>query len=163
MSIEMLLALEEIKALRAKYCRYLDTKDWTGYRSIFSPDVEFDGREAMQSFGVSDENLLKQAFIIGVDNVIKFVSASIQGIETVHQCHTPEIEFTSSTTAAGIWAFEDKLWVPDNSQTFVLHKPEGSRVKLMHGYGHYVETYQKSEEQWLIKTLRVTRLKVEFL
>jgi len=31
--------LEAIKQLRARYCRLLDTKDWEGWRDVFTEDV----------------------------------------------------------------------------------------------------------------------------
>src|SRR5271156_626863 len=31
-----LLAIESIKQLKARYCRYLDTKDWAAWRAIFT-------------------------------------------------------------------------------------------------------------------------------
>jgi hypothetical protein len=62
----------------------------------------------------------------------------------------PEIELTSATTARGVWAMEDLIWWP-----------EESRRKTLHGFGHYHETYEKIDGHWLIKTLRLTRLKVD--
>jgi hypothetical protein len=31
----------------------------------------------------------------------------------------------------------------------------------MHGWGHYHETYEKAGGRWAIKTLKLTRLRVE--
>jgi hypothetical protein len=31
----------------------------------------------------------------------------------------------------------------------------------MHGWGHYYETYEKIDGKWLIKTLKLTRLRLE--
>ena len=31
----------------------------------------------------------------------------------------------------------------------------------MHGYGHYHETYEKLDGRWLIKTIALTRLRVD--
>jgi hypothetical protein len=61
----------------------------------------------------------------------------------------PEIDVTSPDTATGIWSMEDSIWWP-----------EGSRRKTLHGLGHYHETYQKIGGRWLIKTLKLTRLRV---
>ena len=62
----------------------------------------------------------------------------------------PEIELTSTITARGVWAMEDLIWWP-----------EGSRRKTLHGFGHYHETYEKIDGRWLIKTLRLTRLRMD--
>src|SRR5262249_38216189 len=34
--------VEEIKKLKARYCRLMDTKDWAGYRQVFTDDVTMD-------------------------------------------------------------------------------------------------------------------------
>src|SRR5271163_4832520 len=39
-------AIEAIKQLKARYCRYLDTKDWAAWRSIFTDDFLSDTSEA---------------------------------------------------------------------------------------------------------------------
>jgi hypothetical protein len=68
----------------------------------------------------------------------------------VHQGHAPEIEITSSTTARGIWAMEDRLrW------------PPGGRFATLDGYGHYHETYEKIAGKWKIKSSKLTRLRVD--
>jgi len=61
-----------------------------------------------------------------------------------------EVEVTSPTSARGIFAMEDLIWWP-----------EGSRRKTLHGWGHYHETFEKHGTKWVIKTLRLTRLRVE--
>ena len=38
-AVEKLLALEEIKQLRAKYWRTLDTKQWEDWGSVFTEDL----------------------------------------------------------------------------------------------------------------------------
>ena len=40
------LEIEAIKQLKARYCRYLDTKDWTAWRGIFADDFVSDTSEA---------------------------------------------------------------------------------------------------------------------
>ena len=38
--------LESIRQLKARYCRYLDTKDWAAWRTIFADDFLSDTSEA---------------------------------------------------------------------------------------------------------------------
>ena len=73
----------------------------------------------------------------------------VEPLVTVHHGHMPEIELTSPTTARGIWAMED-----------ILHTPEDS-VNVVHGFGHYHETYERIDGEWRINTLRLTRLRVD--
>jgi hypothetical protein len=68
----------------------------------------------------------------------------------VHHGHTPEIDITSATTATGTWAMED-----------VLRWPDSGPLRSLHGYGHYHETYERVAGQWYIKTITLTRLRVD--
>ena len=61
----------------------------------------------------------------------------------------PEISFTSPTTAQGIWAMEDILQDPVTG------------INVVHGFGHYHETYQRIDGKWYIKTLQLTRLRAD--
>jgi uncharacterized protein (TIGR02246 family) len=128
--------LEAIRQLKARYFRTLDTKDWAAMRQVFTDDVVVD---TTQDTGGS--------VVTGADDFMTFLRAVIGDVTTVHHGHTPEIEVTSATTAAGIWAMEDMLRWPDGRE--------------MHGYGHYHETYEKAGGAWRIKTLTLTRLRTD--
>ena len=40
--VTRLIAIEEIKQLKARYFRCMDTKDYTGLRAVFADDAVFD-------------------------------------------------------------------------------------------------------------------------
>lgn len=42
-----LLAIEEIRGVKARYFRCMDTKDWDGLRAVFCDDAEFDARASL--------------------------------------------------------------------------------------------------------------------
>ena len=153
-------AIEAIKQLKARYFRCMDTKDWDGFLAVFAPDADIDSSEAY-----TPRDHTGAAFLVdGVappepneawhsNDPKKFVAdlaKTLEGVSTVHHGHMPEIKITSLTTATGIWAMEDKLrW------------PKGSPIREMHGYGHYRETYVRLPEGWRIKTLKLTRVRVD--
>ncbi len=138
-TVERLAAIEDIKRLKARYFRCLDTKEWSEFATVFTADAVLD--TTSDGAGVT----------VGNREIAAFVQSVVGDVTTVHHGHSPEIEVTSSTSATGIWAMEDKLWWPDNSS-----------VRTMHGYGHYRETYEKVSDEWRIKTLTLTRLRVDF-
>lgn len=143
--LERLLAIEAIRQLKARYFRFMDTKDWSALPTVFAPDAQMDMRgETGDDSGLID----------GGPQIAAFMRASVEHLVTVHHGHTPEIELLSATSARGLWAMEDKLW-----------KPEGSKSTLpfnaLHGYGHYHETYSKIGDQWLIQTTRLSRLRLD--
>jgi len=127
--------IEAIRQLKARYFRLMDTKDWDGLAQVFTADVEID--VTGEGGGVTNS----------VAEYIPFLRANIEKLITVHHGHMPEIQLTSPTTATGIWALEDQLWWP-----------EGAPLKHMHGFGHYHETYEKTDDGWRIKTMTITRL-----
>jgi hypothetical protein len=138
-------AIEDIKQLKARYFRCMDTKDWDGFADVFAPDAVMDMTEEMR-----DQQTTADPVTRGNREIAAFVRAAVDPVTTVHHGHMPEIDLTSDTTATGIWAMEDKLrW------------PEGSPIKAMHGYGHYHETYERVGKEWKIKKIMLTRLRVD--
>jgi hypothetical protein len=139
-TLEELSAVEEIKRLKARYFRCMDTKDWDGFEGVFAPDATMDTTQEAPDLEV----------VHGSQNIRRFVQGSVDPVVTVHHGHMPEIEITSPTTARGVWAMQDFLQMPEGS-------PLG--MKSMTGWGHYTETYEVVDGQWLIKTLVLTRLR----
>ncbi|CAJ1578913.1 nuclear transport factor 2 family protein [[Mycobacterium] wendilense] len=125
--------IEEIKQLKARYCRYLDSKDWAGWRQLFTDDF------------VSDTTASGGKVIHGADEFVAFTRKSLRAQATVHQVHAPEIELVSPTAARGVWALEDVVRF-------------GPGVNLR-GYGHYTETYVKCGDGWRIASSTLTRLR----
>jgi uncharacterized protein (TIGR02246 family) len=127
--------IEAIRALKGRYFRTLDTKDWTAFRTVFTDDVVID---TTGSGGPRIE---------GADEFLTFLRGGLAEAVTVHHGHTPEIALTSPTTATGIWAMAD-----------LVRWPDGSRLT---GYGHYHETYRKDESGWRIASSALTRLHMD--
>jgi hypothetical protein len=141
---EELIAVEEIKALKARYFRCMDTKDWLGFADQFTPDAALDVSGEM---GASAQG---GGFVRGRSEIAAFVRGAIDAVTTVHHGHMPEIEIVSPTRATGVWAMED-----------MLRWPEASPIRTLHGYGHYHETYEKTDDRWQIASLKLTRLRVD--
>lgn len=152
-AVEKLVAIEEIRRLKARYFRALDARDMSLFAALFTEDAEIDveGSVDSESEGSAIEGFNDGAVIIGGKAMAEFVTRVASGITTAHHGHMAEIDITSDSTATGIWAMEDHLWFP-----------AGAPHRKMHGYGHYHETYRKVAGQWLIDSMTITRLKVEF-
>lgn len=135
--IERLLALEDIKLLKARRDRAVDTKDWDAYLALHAPDHEShnDGFEPWTS---------AQEMILNVRRLLDETRIS------VHHSHTPEITFESPTRAKGIWAMEDNIfWKQDGEDHW------------LHGFGFYYETYEKRNGRWLFTRRALKRTHVQ--
>ena len=125
--------LDAIQQLKARYFRLMDTKDWAGFRQVFTDDVVIDTSE-------SDGDVMT-----GADAFVAFLEQVLGDAVTVHQGHMPEIELTSDATATGTWAMQDLITWPNGMQLV--------------GFGHYHDTYVKGPEGWRIASSKLTRLR----
>lgn len=141
--LQRLVAIEEIKQVKARYFYGFDHKDWDLWRDqVWAPDGELHVPE------------LRPEPFRGFDAVLAFCRESAADQVSVHHGHMPIIDFVSDTEAKVIWAMEDLLF---RTPQHPLH--DGST--FLHGWGHYRETYVKLDRGWRIKTCQLTRLRVE--
>lgn len=138
-----LLSLELIAQLKARYCRYIDTKQWDLLGSVFTDDCKFEGLGSAPAGA-------------DVTTFVKGVSTRLGPTISVHHVHQPEIVLTSPTTARGVWAMEDFVEWQDGGAV-----KEAPGAKGFRGYGHYEEEYHKNGGQWKISFLRLTRLRID--
>ena len=139
MEAKHLADIEAIHQLKARYFRYMDTKQWQLWGSVFTADCHLQVEHEPGVIGTD---------VRGREAIVDSVRSALQGTRTVHHGHMPEIEITGPTTARGIWAMFD----------FVSWGPE----RELKGYGHYHETYRKNPSgRWQIATLLLTRLRVD--
>lgn len=132
--IDQLLALEEIRLLKARRDRAVDTKDWDGYESLHAED-HFSDNDGFERWDRSE--------------MIARTRAHLEHMTTAHHSHTPEIIFDSPTSASGIWAMEDQLFWTQSGEPHWLH-----------GYGFYHETYAKRDGRWVFTSRRLKRTMV---
>lgn len=134
------IAIEETKA---RYCRFLDTKDWAGFASVYTEDTHQDTTAS----GGSE--------LRGRDRVVEMVRGSVGEAFTSHQVHSPEITFVDDDTADVIWAMQDRVvWWPERAKAIGLAS--------LTGWGHYHERYvREADGVWRIAVQRLTRVHVD--
>lgn len=146
MTIEDLIAFEEIKQLKARYCYHLDLKEWDAYANLFTEDSIIISDRGVSTRGRDPDSM---APIKGRQEQHVFIERLLANADTVHQVHSPIIELTSATTAKAIWAMEDVVEMPG----FYLQ-----------ARGHYRETYRKEADgKWYIASLHLTRTRIDML
>lgn len=137
MTIDELIAIEEIKQLKAAYFRAVDLKRPDEWEKVWTEDATFEtpigvrrGREEIVS---------RSPLMMDRDSV------------SVHHGHTPEIEILSPDRARGTWAMSDYVEFPNR---------DGRHVRFW-GYGHYHEEYVKRDGSWRIARSQLTRIRVD--
>ena len=122
--------------VKADYCRLLDTKDWDGWKQLFTEDLVL---YTTGSGGTIEH---------GRDAAVASVRGSIESAKTAHQVHFPKMNITGDS-AEVIWPMEDRVvW--------------GETGRALTGYGHYHESYVKQDGRWRIAKSRLTRLTLDF-
>jgi SnoaL-like domain len=81
------------------------------------------------------------------DEFVGFVQKVLAKAVTVHQAQQPEIDLLRATKAKGIWA--------------MLHVVGFVPSLTMHGFGHYIEDYDKVDGRPCICSSILTRLRKE--
>lgn len=138
---EQLWNIEQIKQLKARYFRYLDTKQWPKYRALFTNDARI---------WTSSTNAGDEPGFPSPDAFVEWMQTrhDADRAVSVHQGHMPEIEVLTETSARGIWALFD--WV------------DRPKMHAFQGFGHYYEEYRKEPDgQWRISIMRITRIRVD--
>ena len=142
--IERLVAIEEIKKLKARYYRFLDTKQWDDFENVFAPDAVMDMRGPDRILE-SEAGAYKGATIIR-----QFAERAIGAGTSTDRAFLPEIEILSPTSARAIWAQEDKVTWPPGHENAVLE-----------GFGHEYESYERIDGEWKIQSTCLVRVSVK--
>lgn len=147
--IERLTAIEAIRLVKSRYFRGVDTGDPELVRSILAEDCVLD------YMGCCTDPVTGRDYLPAMNIVMRGRAAWSSrgladfGIVSTHHGHLGEILITSDTTASAIWPMTDRLFMPP-----------GAEFAVMIGHGYYHETYEKVAGAWLLKTLRIQRIRV---
>ncbi len=133
--------LHEIHLLKARYFRFMDTRQWDKFRTLFTDDL---------TYYISNSRLPESQTPVfdSADQLVAYLSASDPSKITVHQGHTPEIEFVDENNATGVWAMFG--WTDEPGRGFASQS-----------YGHYHERYVRGADgRWRISSIHLTRLRL---
>jgi hypothetical protein len=137
---DILVAQERIRRLKAQYCRFLDTKQWSKWGDLFAPDA------TVAATGDGDD---VKGLVTGREKIVTWVSDHVGKAITVHHVFAPEINIESLVHATGVWAMEDLVRFPDHVK---------GPFKSLNGFGHYHEIYVADGARWYFKSIRLSRL-----
>ena len=143
--IESIVAAEAIKVLKARYCRFLDKKEWQRWGDLYTADA---------TVGMDSGEGQVRGILAGRDNIVRGVREQIGHAVTVHRVYGPEIEVLGPQRAKGVWAMDDQVIFPAGAN---------APFQSLHGFGHYREEYGLEEGRWRIATLRLSRLREDIV
>jgi hypothetical protein len=142
-ALQTLLTIEDIRAVKARYCRCLDTRDWDGFAKLFTADAVMDVREDTGNPPIT-----------GIADIVAQVRFAVDHAATSHQVHTGEIALDGPDAAHGVWAMQDRVvWQEGKSPV--------PGVASITGYGQYHERYRREDGVWKIAALRLSRFHVD--
>jgi hypothetical protein len=139
--VTTLVAIEAIKALKARYFRFVDTKDWDALRSLFVSGA---------TLHFAHRTNEPEAAEMAISRISKIL---LPGVVSVHNGGIPEIDIDGDRATA-IWPMSDLL-------VFPVDRPNPFGLARLHGYGHYHERYERRDGAWRIAALRLDRLHVD--
>jgi hypothetical protein len=141
--LKRLLAIEEIRRLKARFCRLMDEKKWDEWREVFTPDAVM----VVPGGGNPPE-------IVGAKEIVKFVSGLLTIATSVHHIHGPEIEILGDTEATGIWALDDNVRWPGEG-------PNPLGFKKLRVAGYYHDKFRRTDKGWRLSEMRLTQVPLD--
>jgi hypothetical protein len=141
--VQLLIDLEEIKRLKARFFRLVDEQDWDDWREVFTDDLRFDFGDGQWPEG-------GDSFVAAVREMMDGRAGRAR---SVHRGHMPELFIDGPTEAHGLWGLADYLeWPLD---------PETGQRRGYRGYGYEYETYRKVNGVWKIATWRLSFIRMD--
>ena len=137
--LDRLLAIEDIKLLRAKYCRRIDSHRFAELAEILTEDFVLDMSPTGKVLGTEVQPLQ------GRDMIIAMMEQNFAPLKMLlHIVTIPEIEFQDAEHATGVW----------RQETFIKEtRPDLPGSGL--AYASVYDTYRKDGGRWLIASVLV--------
>jgi SnoaL-like domain len=119
--------IDDIKAVKYRYLRALDTKDWEAFADTLTADVSGD-------YG---ESLGEDHTFTGRDALVNFMRSSLgPQVITEHRVTHPEITLEGDE-ASGTWYLQDRVIAPDFNFMLI-------------GAAFYRDRYRRTSDGWKI-------------
>lgn len=134
-TLQQLSDLEDIRTLKHRYYRGIDTADMSLLADLFTDDLYVDYRGG--GYRVT---------LTGKDNMLEFIANSFHsGAVAMHHGHMPDITLTGDDTAKGIWYLED-IFIDVESKSHTI------------GTAIYKDEYRREGGVWKIARTEYDRV-----
>jgi hypothetical protein len=120
--------IDEIKQVKYRYLRALDTKNWDEFADTLAEDVTGD-----YGSSVGEEHHFTDRV-----SLVEYMRSSLPGnVITEHRVTHPEITLTSDDEASGSWYLQDRVIIADYNFMLI-------------GAAFYSDTYRRTSDGWKI-------------
>jgi len=134
-TLQQLSDLEEIRTLKHRYFRGIDTADMALLEGLFTEDLAVEYRGGTYKVALT-----------GRANMLDFLANSFHsGAVAMHHGHMPDITFTGPNSATGLWYLED-IFINLESRSHTI----GSAI--------YKDEYRREGDRWLISRTEYDRV-----
>lgn len=117
----------QIAAVKARYFRFMDLKQWSELRGIFTDDAVFDH----PTVGTFDD----------IDAAIAALEASIGGRWTSHEGSIPDITLEGPDRASGVFAMTGHAMI--------------DQEQMGRTFGHYYDEFRRVDGEWRMSLMRL--------
>jgi hypothetical protein len=138
--------IEQVRAAKARYCRFVDTKQWENFSALLVANPQILVYDAAGQL------------IFTFDSREVYVDACrdyLEGAQSSHQVHNDELAQVSETEIQAIWSMEDCVIFPEAD---INVDPRPARH---HGYGHYHESWVLEDGAWHLARVELRRTILE--
>lgn len=130
---------EAIRQGKARYCRFVDTRQWDAFEGVATPNATFTFR------GLNGEVLYHFA------STREMVAASaplLDGARSSHSVSNSELSWRDDGSVQAIWAMQDRIVFPSR---------DGQPPSVLAGAGHYHEVWRPVGDTWRLSALDLRR------
>ena len=124
-----------VAAVKARYLRYMDLKQWSDMLALFADRAVFDH----PTIGRFEDPAA----------AVDAVAALLDGVWTNHESGVPDIELTGPDTASGVFAMSS------------TSRPPG-RDGFARTFGHYYDEFRRIDGLWKMTSMKLVSSYREF-
>jgi hypothetical protein len=130
-AIQRLIDIEDIRQLKARYIRFMDTQQWEALRDVVTDDMRFEAPSGTMT---------------SAEEFISTLASRLTGkVVSVHHALHPEITITGPDTATGVWALCH----------YARPVSGGAGARM---FAHYADDYVRTGDGWRIKNVVITMI-----
>jgi hypothetical protein len=137
----------------ASYVYHADHGEWHALANLFTPDANF------TAYGPKGELYLD---LTGPAEIEDTITRSVGNSQAIHHLFSFTAEVDTPASASLVVNMEDLITPAEEAESDSAVQLGDVRFRSVHGYGHYRCRFEKIGDDWKIRRLVQTRLRMDF-